>query len=74
MSIPAGLAEMPPGRFLLLTAAASAIWTAGLMTGGYLLDAKYDLVAAWIDPISTTIPGLVVLGYLSQVLRPRRST
>lgn len=72
VSIPAGLAGMPITRFLLLTAAGSAIWTAALMVCGYILNAQYELVAAWIDPISTAILGLFVLAWLWQVFRPRQ--
>lgn len=71
-SIPAGLAGMSMPRFLVLTGAGSAAWTALLIGAGYLLDAQYERVAVLLDPISTGIVALIVLGYLWQVLRPRR--
>lgn len=74
VSIPAGIAGMSITRFLLLTAAGSAIWTGLLMTGGYILEAKYELLATWIDPISTAVLGLVVLAWLWQIFRPRQKT
>ncbi len=71
VSIPAGLAGMPLPRFIGLTVAGSAAWTAVLLAAGYLLDAQYERVAVLIDPISTGIVMLIVLVYLWQVMRPR---
>ena len=71
VSIPAGLAGMPLPRFLGLTVAGSAIWTALLLGAGYLLDAQYERVAGFVDPVSKGVIVLIVLGYLWQVLRPR---
>ena len=72
VSIPAGLAGMPLPRFLALTAAGSAAWTALLLGAGYLLDANYERVADWLDPVSKGVLAVIVLAYLWQVLRPRR--
>jgi membrane protein DedA with SNARE-associated domain len=71
VSIPAGLAGMPLPRFLGLTVAGSAVWTALLLGAGYLLDAQYERVAGFVDPVSKGVIVLIVLGYLWQVLRPR---
>ena len=71
VSIPAGLAGMPLPRFLGLTVAGSAVWTALLLGAGYLLEAQYERVAAFVDPVSKGVIVLIVLGYLWQVLRPR---
>jgi len=69
--IPAGLAGMPLPRFLGLTVAGSAAWTALLLCAGYLLDAQYERVAVFVDPVSKGVIALIVLTYLWQVLRPR---
>ena len=71
VSIPAGLAGMPLPRFLGLTVAGSAAWTAVLLGAGYLLDAHYERVTAFVDPVSKGVITLIVLAYLWQVLRPR---
>lgn len=55
ISVPAGIAGMAWGRFLLLTTAGATIWNAGLVTTGYILRANYDAVAVWLDPITTLI-------------------
>lgn len=49
ISLPAGLAHMPLGRFLLLSAAGSLIWTLVLLGAGYVLQANYAAVGGVID-------------------------
>ena len=68
ISLPAGLAHMPKGRFLAYTFAGSAIWNAALIKGGeflggYLQDSQHV--------IAIGIIGMVALGialYLWRVL------
>jgi membrane protein DedA with SNARE-associated domain len=60
ISIPAGIAQMPLGRFLTLSALGTAIWTSLLMTAGYRLGADYGRVAGWAEPISN----LVIVGLI----------
>lgn len=51
ISLPAGLAHMPLWRFLLFTAAGSAIWNALLIFGGTVLSrflVEYEGVMGWI--------------------------
>ncbi len=55
ISVPAGLAQMPVGRFLLFTAIGSFIWTGGLAIAGYVLENGYEAVSHLIDPLSTAI-------------------
>jgi membrane protein DedA with SNARE-associated domain len=58
ISVPAGLAVMPFGMFLGISAVGSLAWT-GILTGaGFVLHESYDVVEAWVDPVST---GVVVL-------------
>ena len=64
ISVPAGLAAMPFGRFLLISAAGTVLWTAILTGAGFLLQAGYDTVEAWIDPVSTGIVVLAVVIYI----------
>ncbi|GGE06726.1 alkaline phosphatase [Polymorphobacter glacialis] len=55
VSVPAGIAHMPPGRFLLLSGIGSFIWTTLLMTAGYMLGSDYDRVAVWAGPVSNVV-------------------
>jgi membrane protein DedA with SNARE-associated domain len=57
VSVPAGMARMPLGRFTALTAAGSFAWNAGLIEAGKLLAQRWAEVAAVVAPAST---GLLV--------------
>ncbi|SDE45266.1 DedA family protein [Limimaricola pyoseonensis] len=71
ISVPAGLQGMPLGRFLAYTTAGSVIWVGGLFAAGYVLEAQYERVQNWLDPVTTGIVGLIVLLYLYRVLKGR---
>ncbi|MFQ6551793.1 DedA family protein [Aestuariibius insulae] len=64
ISVPAGLAGMRRGRFLALTALGSLFWTALLTAAGYVLEAQYDLVKDWLNPVTTAVVGLLVAAYI----------
>ncbi|HEY8576488.1 MAG TPA: DedA family protein [Devosia sp.] len=64
ISVPAGLAAMPFPRFLLISTAGTLLWTAVLTAAGYLLQAGYHVVEAWIDPVSTGVVVLAVVIYI----------
>ena len=67
ISAPAGIARMPVVPFLAWSVLGSAVWTA-LLTGlGYALEAGYDAVARWIDPVSTAVVIGAVLLYVWRV-------
>lgn len=68
VSVPAGIAHMPIGRFLLLSAIGTMVWTSLLMTAGYLLGAEYRRVAGWADPVSTLVIAALVGGYLYRLV------
>lgn len=68
ISVPAGLARMPIGPFLLYSTLGSLIWTVLLTVSGYLLHANYTLVGDWIDPISKGVVLLVILVYIYRVV------
>lgn len=72
ISVPAGIAGMPLGSFLLYSAAGTILWTALLATAGYLLESQYDKVAHWMNPFSNVVIGLIILGYLYRVVSFRR--
>ena len=70
ISLPAGIAEMPLGRFLLYSALGSAAWCALLAGLGYALKDRHGLVADVLDPASTVVLIALVLWYLWRVFRP----
>lgn len=64
ISVPAGLAAMPLAKFLAISAAGTLIWTGILTTAGYLLHENYEIVEAWVDPVSTGVFVLIVVIYI----------
>ncbi len=68
VSVPAGVARMPFGRFLAYSAAGTLIWTTLLAVAGYLLGAQYTLVSVWLNPVSTGIVVLLIGWYLWRVV------
>ncbi|SEN84036.1 membrane protein DedA, SNARE-associated domain [Loktanella fryxellensis] len=67
VSVPAGMAGMPLGQFLLYTTAGSGLWNAGLIASGYLLEANYHRVAEFLDPGTTIVIAIVIGIYLFRV-------
>ena len=66
-SVPAGLAAMPPLKFLTYSALGTGIWTAFLTAAGYLLEDQHQRVAGWLNPVSNVVIGVLVLWYLYRV-------
>jgi membrane protein DedA with SNARE-associated domain len=64
ISIPAGIAHITVGRFLLFSVLGNAIWTTLLMTAGHQLGANYGRVAQWLAPLSQIVIGLLVTAYV----------
>lgn len=69
ISVPAGVARMPVGLFTLWSTIGTVAWTALLAGAGFALEAQYQLVAAWLDPISTAVVVGLVGYYLWRVWR-----
>lgn len=55
ISVPAGLACMSMGQFLLYSTIGSLIWTSILTAAGYLLESQYERVADYVDPVSKAV-------------------
>jgi membrane protein DedA with SNARE-associated domain len=71
ISVPAGLACMSWGQFLLYSTGGSLAWT-GILTGaGYLLESNYEQVGKYIDPISKGIFGILLAWYVYRVITHR---
>ena len=68
ISVPAGLACMPMGKFLLYSTIGSLAWTAFLTGCGFVLEHQYDNVATYIDPVSKVVLGSLLAWYLYRVV------
>lgn len=72
VSVPAGLSEMPLGRFVGLTAAGSALWNAALIGAGWALGSNWEQVGSYIGPLSTAVVALLAAGAAVWFVRRRR--
>lgn len=72
VSIPAGVAAMPLGRFLVLTTLGSVIWTTALAWAGRLLGSNYAAVERVVGPLSSAILVGVTIWFVARVIRLRR--
>lgn len=72
ISIPAGLFDMPPARFVLLTTLGAGVWTSALGLAGYVLGKQYAAVEQWLGPASTVIMAAILLYYIYRVATFRR--
>ena len=68
VSLPAGLAHMKHGKFLLFTFAGAAVWNALLIKGGHFLADYSDLVNRWAGPVVLGFVVLAVGGYIWRVI------
>jgi membrane protein DedA with SNARE-associated domain len=64
ISLPAGIAEMPLGKFLAYSLAGTTIWMGGLAYAGYRLGQNYELVAKYIEPGTKIVVAVIVIGYI----------
>jgi membrane protein DedA with SNARE-associated domain len=73
ISIPAGLLHMPRGRFILYTAAGSAVWNTVLVGVGYWLGTNFEEIDRWIAPGVTAVLVIMAALYVWRVLtwKPR---
>jgi membrane protein DedA with SNARE-associated domain/uncharacterized membrane protein YkvA (DUF1232 family) len=68
ISVPAGIARMAFGRFLLASTVGTVIWTSALTASGYILKSKYTVVADGLDMVSKVLLGLVAAAYVFRVM------
>lgn len=59
VSVPAGLSEMPPARFVVLTAAGSLLWNALLIGAGMALDSGWARATAVAGAYSRVAVALI---------------
>lgn len=67
ISVPAGVAAMPIGQFLLYSTIGTFVWTTALALAGYLLGQAYETVADYVDPVSTGVLVILIGVYLYRV-------
>src|SRR5262249_12578434 len=64
ISLPAGIAAMPFGKFLAYSLAGTTLWMGGLAYAGYVLGQNYELVEKYIGPGTKLAVAVIVLTYL----------
>ncbi|MES2167571.1 MAG: DedA family protein [Pseudomonadota bacterium] len=74
ISVPAGVAGMPLGPFLVTTALGSLLWTGLLATAGDVLAERYREVAGWIEPAGNAVLFLALGVYGYRVLTFGKTT
>jgi membrane protein DedA with SNARE-associated domain len=72
ISLPAGVAEMPPVKFTVYTVAGCLPWTFALAGVGYAVGSRWDSVARYFKPFSIAIAVLIVAGVAWWALRRLR--
>ncbi|MGH8930656.1 MAG: DedA family protein [Egibacteraceae bacterium] len=73
VSVPAGVSEMPAGRFVVLTAVGSTSWNTLLIGAGFALGERYDQVSAVVSRYSLLAPVLLALAAAAWWWRHRRA-
>ena len=69
VSLPAGMARMPLGRFLLWTFAGSLIWNSVLAGAGIHLGQRFHELERYVGPVSIAIFVAIGLAYVWRVVR-----
>ncbi len=69
ISVPAGLAGMPLGKFLALTAIGVTGWTTVMTIAGYLLRQAYSDVERYLNPVATAVVVILAIWYVVRVIR-----
>jgi len=61
ISLPAGIAKMRMGKFLIYTFAGSFIWCTALSFGGYLLGQNWEKIRTVMRPFDPVVIAIVVI-------------
>ncbi len=72
ISVPAGVARMPRGRFLLLTGLGSLAWNCVFVGGGYLLGAQFEQVEEYSSYLNYAVYAAILVLLLLGVRRAIR--
>jgi membrane protein DedA with SNARE-associated domain len=71
ISVPAGLACMSIGQFLLYSTIGSLAWTGVLTGAGFILESNYEQVGKYVDSVSKGIFGILLAWYIYRVITHR---
>ena len=72
VSLPAGVVEMPLGRFTLLTILGSGVWNALLIGAGWLLGANWSRVTYFVGQVSNVVLIVFAVAFVGLVIWWRR--
>jgi membrane protein DedA with SNARE-associated domain len=72
ISIPAGLAKMNLGKFILYTAIGSAVWHTILAALSWYLYAKQELLKEYMHELSYILLGIGALFFVYLIIKNRR--
>ena len=73
ISVPAGLACMPAGPFLVYSGVGTLVWTATLSWAGHALGSEYEQVGRYLGPISWIVIGGILLSLVVHILKRRKA-
>lgn len=73
ISVPAGIACMPFGPFLVYSFFGTTLWTLLLLSMGYVLESQYEKVSIYIDIVSNGIIAAFILIYLYRVITYKKA-
>lgn len=68
ISIPAGIAKMSLPAFLAWSTIGSLVWCSILTGAGFMLEANYEAVAKYVDPVSKGVLGILVATYVYRLV------
>ncbi len=72
ISIPAGVARMNVGLFLLANFIGTVVWCTALAVAGRLLGANFAKIHKFLGPTGWAILGLLILALAFWLIRRRR--
>jgi membrane protein DedA with SNARE-associated domain len=68
ISVPAGIAHMPFGRFIVYSFLGTFIWSGFLLFFGYVLESQYDKISVYMDFASNAIIVAFISIYLYRLV------
>lgn len=72
ISIPAGISRMPLLPFLIYSTVGSVVWVFLLTYAGYILGENYELVGAYLKPVSAIVLFLVLSFSIYWIIKRRK--
>ncbi|WP_134496665.1 DedA family protein [Microvirga pakistanensis] len=72
VSVPAGIVRMGLPKFLLYSTLGTILWNTLLAGAGYMLEAQYQMVAQWMNPVTNTVLLVALAIYFYRVATFRR--